>query len=94
MNKMFDENNVMHEKVIEQRMLIMDHIFSNMLYGFPVSTNNKLYSDELLNNKSFFVVNIYNFSPGNMAIEQLTKTVFDNLHMSILAIDAFYGKSF
>jgi AraC-like DNA-binding protein len=91
MNKMFDENNVMHEKVIEQRMLIMDHIFSNMLYGFPVSTNNKLYSDELLNNKSFFVVNIYNFSPGNMAIEQLTKTVFDNLHMSILAIDAFYG---
>jgi two-component system response regulator YesN len=90
-NKMYDENNVMHEKVTEQRMLLMDHIFSNILYGFPVPTNNKLYSDEFLKNKSFFVINIYNFNPGNMAIEQLTQTVLDKLHMHIFVTDGFYG---
>ena len=90
-DKIYDENNVMNEIVAEQRMLLMDYIFANILHGFPVSKNNKHYSDELLRNKSFFVINVYNFSPSNSAIEQLTQASFNKLHMSIFVMDAFYG---
>ncbi|MEN6315880.1 MAG: helix-turn-helix transcriptional regulator [Clostridiaceae bacterium] len=89
--KIYDENNVMSETVIEQRMLLMDYIFSNILRGFPVSKNNKHYSDDLLRNKSFFAINVYNFSPGNLAIEQLTQAAFNKLNISIFVMDTLNG---
>lgn len=90
-DKMYDENNVMSETVAEQRMLLMDYIFANILFGFPVSKNNKHYSDQLLRNKSFFVINVYNFNPGNLAIEQLTQAAINKLSIFIFIMDAFYG---
>ena len=90
-DKMYDENNIMNGIVSEQRMLLMNNTFSNILYGFPVTKNNKHYSDEFLINKSFFVMNIYNFSPGNSTIEQLTQTAFNKLRLSVFVMDAFYG---
>ena len=90
-DKMYSENNEMNEIVSEQRLLLMDYIFGNILYGFPIPKNNKHLLYDFLEDKTFFVINIYDFSPNNLIREQLTQAAFEQLGISIFMLDALYG---
>jgi len=84
------EYNKMSDVISEQRMMIVEYMLGNILYGLPVRKDKADFLDYLFKDKSFMVLSLQELQLSNKSREQLTLSIRQKLGITAYITDIQY----
>lgn len=86
------ENEAMLETISEQRMILIDYIFNNLLNGVAVSKNDIEWLSNNVRAKKFCVVSVSGLKLNNIQRALVVKEIFDRCGSYVYISDILYEK--